>query len=262
MGLSGLGDLVLTATGDLSRNRQRRPAAGRRASRWRRSWRELGHVAEGVLQRADGAAARARAAASRCRSSTRSSQVLERPARAGAGARASDGPRGACRARLSASRSGRRRRSRSAARPRTPPPRPRCSGSGCAGPARIGRRTRCVGGERARAAPAGSPRGLAAEHQPVAGRQRDLGAGAACRACVKANSAIGRRRRVGEEGRPRRMPRARRRTRGSRGRRGAAACRPSRSRAARPGAARSRCWPRAGSRCRCSAGSRARPGRC
>ena len=32
MGLSGLGDLVLTATGDLSRNRQRRPAAGRRAA--------------------------------------------------------------------------------------------------------------------------------------------------------------------------------------------------------------------------------------
>ena len=38
MGLSGLGDLVLTATGDLSRNRTRRPAAGRRARRWRRSW--------------------------------------------------------------------------------------------------------------------------------------------------------------------------------------------------------------------------------
>ena len=30
-GLSGLGDLVLTATGDLSRNRKRRPEAGGRA---------------------------------------------------------------------------------------------------------------------------------------------------------------------------------------------------------------------------------------
>ena len=37
MGLSGLGDLVLTATGDLSRNRTRRAAARRRACRWRAS---------------------------------------------------------------------------------------------------------------------------------------------------------------------------------------------------------------------------------
>ncbi len=40
------------------------------------------------------------------------------------------------------------------------------------------------------------------------------------------------------------------------------ACRPSRSPAARPGAACSRCWPPGGSRCRCWAGFRAGPGRC
>lgn len=58
MGLSGLGDLVLTATGDLSRNRTvgRRLAEGRPLQR---ILSELGHVAEGVptapmlLQRAD-----------------------------------------------------------------------------------------------------------------------------------------------------------------------------------------------------------------
>ena len=60
MGLSGLGDLVLTATGELSRNRrvglllaQGQPLAQILA--------ELGHVAEGVLQRRHGAGARARA---------------------------------------------------------------------------------------------------------------------------------------------------------------------------------------------------------
>ena len=48
MGLSGLGDLVLTATGDLSRNRQ----VGLRLARGLglpQILRELGHVAEGVL---------------------------------------------------------------------------------------------------------------------------------------------------------------------------------------------------------------------
>ena len=70
MGLSGLGDLVLTATGDLSRNRRvglllaqglalpRHPAPARPCRRRR-------------LQRADGAGARARPAASRCRSRRR-----------------------------------------------------------------------------------------------------------------------------------------------------------------------------------------------
>ena len=38
MGLSGLGDLVLTATGDLSRNRQVGLLLGRGPARWRRSW--------------------------------------------------------------------------------------------------------------------------------------------------------------------------------------------------------------------------------
>ena len=60
MGLSGLGDLVLTATGDLSRNRRvgLRLAAGRPLAR---ILRELGHVAEGVYSATDGAATRARA---------------------------------------------------------------------------------------------------------------------------------------------------------------------------------------------------------
>jgi glycerol-3-phosphate dehydrogenase (NAD(P)+) len=51
MGLSGLGDLVLTATGDLSRNRQvgLRLAAGRRLPE---ILAELGHVAEGVYSAA------------------------------------------------------------------------------------------------------------------------------------------------------------------------------------------------------------------
>ncbi|MCV6038169.1 glycerol-3-phosphate dehydrogenase, partial [Escherichia coli] len=51
MGLSGLGDLVLTATGDLSRNRQ----VGLRLARGQTLadiLRELGHVAEGVYSAA------------------------------------------------------------------------------------------------------------------------------------------------------------------------------------------------------------------
>jgi glycerol-3-phosphate dehydrogenase (NAD(P)+) len=60
MGLSGLGDLVLTATGDLSRNRQ----VGLRLARGLslpRILSELGHVAEGVYSAAT-VLARARAA--------------------------------------------------------------------------------------------------------------------------------------------------------------------------------------------------------
>jgi glycerol-3-phosphate dehydrogenase (NAD(P)+) len=60
MGLSGLGDLVLTATGDLSRNRQ----VGLLLARGQalpQILRELGHVAEGVLT-APTLQARARAA--------------------------------------------------------------------------------------------------------------------------------------------------------------------------------------------------------
>jgi len=48
MGLSGLGDLVLTATGDLSRNRQVGLALGR-GQRLAQILAQLGHVAEGVL---------------------------------------------------------------------------------------------------------------------------------------------------------------------------------------------------------------------
>lgn len=48
MGLSGLGDLVLTATGDLSRNRQVGLALGR-GQRLAQILVQLGHVAEGVL---------------------------------------------------------------------------------------------------------------------------------------------------------------------------------------------------------------------
>jgi glycerol-3-phosphate dehydrogenase (NAD(P)+) len=48
MGLSGLGDLVLTATGDLSRNRQVGLALGR-GQKLAQILAQLGHVAEGVL---------------------------------------------------------------------------------------------------------------------------------------------------------------------------------------------------------------------
>ena len=74
MGLSGLGDLVLTTTGDLSRNRTvgLRLAEGMALAR---ILAELGHVAEGVNSAPMVLRARTRAA-SRCRSSTRSSQVL------------------------------------------------------------------------------------------------------------------------------------------------------------------------------------------
>ena len=48
MGLSGLGDLVLTATGDLSRNRQVGLLLARGLA-LPQILRQLGHVAEGVL---------------------------------------------------------------------------------------------------------------------------------------------------------------------------------------------------------------------
>ena len=47
MGLTGIGDLILTATGDLSRNRQVGLALGRGAT-IAAAVAELGHVAEGV----------------------------------------------------------------------------------------------------------------------------------------------------------------------------------------------------------------------
>ncbi len=125
MGLSGLGDLVLTATGDLSRNRRVGLvlAAGQPLAQ---ILAELGHVAEGVSQRADGAARAPPRRASRCRSSPPSSrcstaalapeQALEQLMRREAPRAESSG----------VDRSDRRRRSRSGARPRTPRPRPRC----------------------------------------------------------------------------------------------------------------------------------------
>ena len=91
MGLSGLGDLVLTATGDLSRNRQVGLRARRRASRWPAILAELGHVAEGVRS---APMVLARAAPLRRRDADRrrrSSQVLEGRIAPAARARAADG---------------------------------------------------------------------------------------------------------------------------------------------------------------------------
>ena len=73
MGLSGLGDLVLTTTGDLSRNR----SVGLELARGRALadiLAALGHVAEGVRSAPMVLRARRHAAASRCRSSPPSSR--------------------------------------------------------------------------------------------------------------------------------------------------------------------------------------------
>ncbi len=59
MGLAGLGDLVLTCTGDLSRNRRVGLALARRPARSPQILAELGHVAEGVATAARRARARA-----------------------------------------------------------------------------------------------------------------------------------------------------------------------------------------------------------
>ena len=64
MGLSGLGDLVLTATGDLSRNRQVGLLLARGPAALAQAVASLGHVAEGVLS-APMVLARARAAGRR-----------------------------------------------------------------------------------------------------------------------------------------------------------------------------------------------------
>ena len=69
MGLAGLGDLVLTCTGDLSRNRR----VGLALARGRalpQILAELGHVAEGVAAARPAARARASITRSRCRSPT------------------------------------------------------------------------------------------------------------------------------------------------------------------------------------------------
>ena len=71
MGLTGAGDLILTATGDLSRNRRVGPGAGARQAARGDPRRRSGHVAEGVHSAHASAARRAQPAASRCRSPRR-----------------------------------------------------------------------------------------------------------------------------------------------------------------------------------------------
>ena len=70
MGLAGLGDLVLTCTGDLSRNR-RVGLALARGEPLPAILAELGHVAEGVQRGARRARARRGITASTCRSAMR-----------------------------------------------------------------------------------------------------------------------------------------------------------------------------------------------
>ena len=120
MGLSGLGDLVLTATGELSRN----PRVGQR---------------HGITDGAHPGVAPCARAGGRDAHHRSGGRGARRPRGPGAGHGAADDAPGARRGR------GRRRnverrlaarprpRSRSAARPRTPPRPRRCSGSGCAG---------------------------------------------------------------------------------------------------------------------------------
>ena len=127
MGLAGLGDLVLTSTGDLSRNRTRRPARSRAGSRCDASS-PSSATSPRACQRARWCCERARArgvempiadaVVAVLAGRLAPAQALERLLRARSrSARASDARLGAV---------SRRRRSRSAARPRTPPPRPRC----------------------------------------------------------------------------------------------------------------------------------------
>jgi glycerol-3-phosphate dehydrogenase (NAD(P)+) len=74
MGLAGLGDLVLTCTGDLSRNRRLGLALGR-GQTLQDAVREIGQVVESV-QTADEVMRQAAATASTCRSPTACSAVL------------------------------------------------------------------------------------------------------------------------------------------------------------------------------------------
>ena len=93
MGLSGLGDLVLTTTGDLSRNRTVgvELAAGKPLAT---ILAELGHVAEGVRS-APMVLRRAAAGRSRDADRRRRGRGARRPPRPRAGARAADAARGA-----------------------------------------------------------------------------------------------------------------------------------------------------------------------
>ena len=127
MGLSGLGDLVLTATGDLSRNRRvgLALAAGKTLAD---AVRELGHVAEGVHSAAT-VLARARSLGVEMPITAAVVEVLEgrmAPEQAMAGLMGRDAKvRIQQRLRVALRR---RRRSRSGARLRTPPPPRHCSG--------------------------------------------------------------------------------------------------------------------------------------
>ena len=87
----------------------------------------------------------------------------------------------------------------------------------------------------------GKPLRLAAEHQPVAARELHASASVVRPRALNASTRAAGRCRL-QPRRPRAHGARRWRTRGSRGRRDAAACRPSKSPVARPGAARSPCW--------------------
>ena len=252
MGLSGLGDLVLTATGDLSRNRTvGLELAARQGARRRSS--PISATSPKACAARRWCCARAPRSASRCRSSTPSADVLA----------GTIGPEEAleqlmrreARPRGRSPRGQTDRRSRSGARPRTPRPRPRCSGSGCAG-RRASAGARAARRRTRRAPPAGRP-AVSLPNTSQSPAWNATSASGAAAAVVNANSAArsGARRR--DEGGPRGVP----------PHVGVLVV-------VEPGApqqrvvhreaerldqvqACSRCWPRAGSRCRCSAGSRA-----
>ena len=123
MGLSGLGDLVLTATGALSRNR--RVGLGLAAGQpLAQVLAELGHVAEGVPT-APMVLARARAVGVEMPITEAVVAVLDGRLAVGDAVRGLMG-RGAARVKPDAAAVRRRPRSRIGARPRTPPRRPRC----------------------------------------------------------------------------------------------------------------------------------------
>ena len=107
MGLSGLGDLVLTATGDLSPQPPGRPAAGAGPARWRRRCDSLGHVAEGVYC-ARTVVQRARRLGVEMPIAEGVVALLDGHVRPGAGGGGADGPRPRFRIRLTRRR-GRRR---------------------------------------------------------------------------------------------------------------------------------------------------------
>src|SRR2546425_3484958 len=121
-GLAGAGDLILTATGDLSRNRRvgLELAQGRAL---REILANLGHVAEGVRS-AKEVSRLAAARASRCRSPTRSRRVWKSGSRRRR-------PSSCCRRATRRWSARRRRESRAGARLRTPRPPRHSTDSSC-----------------------------------------------------------------------------------------------------------------------------------